>query len=110
MAHGNNPTHHHSGMLMPNSEASNPLDVPVTALELNKCCHTTANVHCGIIYGKINIELRYFLHFIFVLVTRKANTPPNRIEIMHVRTASAKVLPIGVQRFVFAKLLVNKSM
>ena len=39
--------HHHRGMLMPRVAASRPLEVPVTALELNMFCQTTARVHWG---------------------------------------------------------------
>ena len=46
------------------------------ALLLNTFCHTTANVHCGMMYGKIKMELKYFLNFRFVLVTRNAKVPP----------------------------------
>ena len=52
------------------------LDVPVTALELNRFCHTTASVHCGMMYGKIKMELRYFLHARSVRVIKNANSPP----------------------------------
>jgi len=48
---------------------------------LNIFCHTTAKVHCGIIYGKINIELKYFLNFILVLVTKNAKKPPYKMDI-----------------------------
>ena len=46
---GNRPLHHQMGMVMPAVAASRPLDVPVTALELNRFCHTTARVHWGMI-------------------------------------------------------------
>ena len=55
------------------------------------------------------MELKYFLHFKLVLVTRKAKSPPNRMEIRQVRTASNTVFIRGVQRFVLASLLVNRS-
>jgi hypothetical protein len=47
MTLGNRPLHHHIGIWTPSVAASRPLDVPVTALELNTFCHTTASVHCG---------------------------------------------------------------
>ena len=74
------------------------------------CCHTTASVHCGMIYGKIKIELRYFLNFISVLVTRNAKSPPNRMDMKHVNTERITVFKSGIQRFVFASLLVKRSM
>ena len=46
---GNNPRHHHFGIVILKSEASRPLEVPVTALLLKTFCHTTASVHCGMI-------------------------------------------------------------
>ena len=39
--------HHHRGIWMPAVAASRPLEVPVTELELNRFCHTTARVHWG---------------------------------------------------------------
>ena len=48
--------------------------MPVTALELNRFCHTTASVHCGMMYGKMKMELRYFLHARSVRVIRNANS------------------------------------
>ena len=64
------PWHHHSGMRMPKMAASRPSDVPVTRLESNRFCQMTANVHWGMIYGKMKIELKYFLQRMFVRVTR----------------------------------------
>ena len=61
------------------------------------------------IYGKIKMELKYFLNFKLVLVTRKANTPPYRIEIRQVNTAKSSVFHNGFHRFVLASRLVNKS-
>ena len=95
---------------MPNRAASRPLDVPVTALELNRFCHTTASVHCGMMYGKMKMELKYFLQARSVLVIRKANRPPYKMETMQVPTARRTVLRSGVQRFVFAMRLVKRSM
>ena len=63
-------------MQMPAKDAKSPFDVPTTALLLNTFCHTTASVHCGMMYGKIKMELKYFLNFRFVLVTKNANVPP----------------------------------
>ena len=54
------------------------------------------------IYGKMNIELRYFLHLRFVLVTRKAKSPPKSIAVKHEKNATTTVFRSGVQRFVFA--------
>ena len=68
--------HHQIGILMPNSEARSPFAVPVTALLLNRFCHTTASVHCGMMYGKMKTELIQRRAAMFVLVTRKATTPP----------------------------------
>ncbi len=70
MIQGKSPTHHQAGICTLNKDARRPLDVPVTALELNRFCHTTAKVHCGMMYGKMKIELRYFLKAILVLVIR----------------------------------------
>ena len=61
------------------------------------------------IYGKIKMELKYFLYFMLVLVTRKANRPPNMIDIAQVKTDSRTVLKSGIHRFVLASLLVNRS-
>ena len=97
-------------MLTPKRAASRPLDVPVTALELNRFCHTTASVHCGMMYGKMKIELKYFLQARSVLVMRNANRPPYKMETTHVPTASRTVLRSGVQRFVLAMRLVKRSM
>ena len=67
---GKIPSHHHLGMNTLNSETKRPSFPPVIAFELNKFCHITASVHCGMIYGKIKIALRYFLNLRFVRVTR----------------------------------------
>ena len=77
---------------------------------LNKFCHTTASVHWGMMYGKMKMELKYFLNFRFVLVTKNANVPPYRMDIRQVSTASIKVFHSGFQRFVLARRLVNRSM
>ena len=60
-------------------------------------------------YGKINIELIYFLNLRLVLVTRNAVIPPNMIAIRHVRTARRTVFKTGVHRLVFASLDVKRS-
>ena len=60
-------------------------------------------------YGKIKIELKYFLNFISVLVTRNANRPPKRIDITQVRTERITVFSSGFHKFVFASLLVKRS-
>ena len=86
------------------------MDVPVTALELKRFCHTTASVHCGIMYGKIKILLRYLRQARFVLVTRKAIIPPKIMDTTHAPTDMSSVFISGVHRFVFASLLVNRSM
>jgi hypothetical protein len=96
-------------MVILNTEASRPFDVPVIRLLLKRFCHTTARVHWGIMYGNINMELRYFLNFMFVLVIRKANTPPNSIDITQDITESSTVFRSGVQRLALASLLVNRS-
>ena len=61
-------------------------------------------------YGKIKMELKYFLNFISVLVTRNANKPPNKMEIKHVSTERITVLRSGVHRLALASLLVKRSM
>jgi hypothetical protein len=61
------------------------------------------------IYGKMKIELKYFLYLMFVLVTRKANSPPKMIDIVQVKIASNTVFKSGVHRFVLARRLVNRS-
>ncbi len=109
MAQGNNPWHHHLGIRIPNRDAKSPLEVPTTALLLNRFCHTTANVHCGMMYGKMKIELKYFLNFRFVRVTKNAKHPPYKMEIKQVNTASNNVFKSGIHRLVFACALVNKS-
>lgn len=73
---GTAPDHHHFGIQIPARDARSPFDVPTTALLLNTFCHTTASVHCGMMYGKMKIELKYFLNFRFVLVTKNAKVPP----------------------------------
>ena len=60
-------------------------------------------------YGKMKIELTYFLHAMFVLVTRKATIPPKRMETIQVPMARRTVLRSGIQRFVRASLLVKRS-
>ena len=45
----------------------------------------------------------------FVLVIRKANTPPNSIDITQDITESSTVFRSGVQRLALASLLVNRS-
>ena len=45
-----------------------------------------------------------------VRVTRKATMPPNRMDTMHVPTASRRVFSRGVHRLVFAIRLVKRSM
>ena len=62
------------------------------------------------VYGKIKMELRYFLNFMFVLVTKNANKPPKRIDIQQVHTDKIMVFKSGVQRFALASLEVNRSM
>jgi hypothetical protein len=57
----------------------------------------------------MKIELKYFLNFISVLVTRKAKSPPKRMDIIQVKTERKTVFTRGVQRFVFASLLVKRS-
>ena len=57
-------------MRMPKMAASRPSDVPGTRLESNRFCQMTASVHWGMIYGKMKIELKYFLQRMFVRVTR----------------------------------------
>jgi len=61
------------------------------------------------IYGKINIELKYFLNFIFVLVTKNAKKPPYKMDIRQVNIAKNNVFISGFHRFDIASLLVNKS-
>ena len=56
------------------------------------------------------MELKYFLNFMSVLVTRKANSPPKTMEITQVSEDRITVLSSGFQRFVLASLLVNRSM
>ncbi len=60
-------------------------------------------------YGKIKIELKYFLNFISVLVTKNAKSPPNSIDIKHVSTDKMIVFNKGFQRLVTASLLVKRS-
>ena len=109
MALGKAPRQNHFGIQMPNSDARRPSDVPQTALELNICCQTTARVHCGMMYGKMKIELKYFLKRMLVLVTRKAKKPPYRMEITQVMTERITVFRSGFQRLVFARRLVKRS-
>ncbi len=47
-------------------------------------------------YGKIKMELMYFLHAMFVLVIRKATMPPKKIETIQVPKARKTVLRSGV--------------
>ena len=58
----------------------------------------------------MKIELRYFRQAKLVRVTRKANTPPNRMATTQVPTASHTVFSSGVHRLALASLLVNRSM
>ena len=64
------PSHHHLGMKTLKSATKRPSFPPVIAFELKRFCHITARVHCGMIYGKMKIALRYFLNFRFVRVTK----------------------------------------
>ena len=61
-------------------------------------------------YGKMKMELRYFLNFMFVLVTKNANKPPKSIDMKQVHTDRITVFKSGNQRFVLASLEVNRSM
>lgn len=57
----------------------------------------------------MKMELRYLRQARLVRVTKKANTPPNRMDTTQVPTASQMVLSRGVHRLVLASLLVNRS-
>ena len=61
-------------------------------------------------YGKMKIELKYFLNAMLVLVTRYAKMPPNRIANVQDPIARIVVLSSGVHRLVLASLDVNRSM
>ena len=47
------------------------------------------------IYGKMKMELRYFLHFRLVRVTRKATTPPKKIAITEAEIETTSVFSSG---------------
>ena len=72
------------------------LDEPLGALDLK-------------LRRQMQLELRYLRQARLVRVTKKANTPPNRMDTTQVPTASQMVLSRGVHRLVLASLLVNRS-
>ena len=61
-------------------------------------------------YGKMKMLLRYLRQARFVLVTRNAIRPPKIMATTHAPTLMMSVFNSGVHRFVFARLLVNRSM
>ena len=54
--------------------------------------------------------LRYLRKARFVLVTRKAMMPPKSMDTTQAPTLMSRVFISGVQRLVFARLLVKRSM
>ena len=74
---------------------------------MKKFFQNNAKVHCGMIYGKINIAPINFLNGISVLVIMKAMIPPNKIEKMQAKTETNKLLANGNQKLPTASFELN---